>query len=275
MVEALRDCEGSYGQIHQRLKEKRLAWWGINKDRLKLSGTIPEQAYQLAMLEYLGLDPKEVPVVYRDETRITWRSFNFCPVIEACERLGLDTRVVCKEGFEESKWFKWSCSNGSLVGRGKYEKDKQLVIMANLPAIKFSDLNKEKEYYMEIIQRDKSKGFWEPKYGAEVSLDDNNILKINKKKIYLDKSPDVGNVFFRIWNGIKKIDDLEKECDDLKLRISSLENRLMEGDRRQQVRRQKDLGPPAGMMERRSGLDRRNKIKTDSHSQGQMLEKRE
>ena len=68
---------------------------------------------------------------------------------------------------------------------------------------------------------------------------------------------------------------MEKECDDLKLRISSLENRLMEGERRQQVRRQKDLGPPKGIVERRSGLDRRDKIKTTSNSQGQMLEDRE
>ena len=54
----------------------------------------------------------------------------------------------------------------------------------------------------------------------------------------------------------KEIDNLKKECDDLKLRISSLENRLMEGDRRKQVRRQKDLGPPDGV-EQRSGLERR------------------
>lgn len=102
MMELLRDCGGNYGQIHDMLKEKRLAWFEDHKNRLRLSGTIPEQAYQLAMLEYLGLDPEEVPIIHSDETKITWRSFNFCPVIDACERLGLDTRVVCKEGFEES-----------------------------------------------------------------------------------------------------------------------------------------------------------------------------
>jgi hypothetical protein len=71
----------------------------------------------------------------------------------------------------------------------------------------------------------------------------------------------------------KEIDNLKTECDDLKLRISSLENRLMEGERRKQVRRQKDLGPPDGV-ERRSVLDRREKIKTPLNTQGQMLEDR-
>ena len=72
----------------------------------------------------------------------------------------------------------------------------------------------------------------------------------------------------------RKINRLEEECNDLKLRISTLENRLMEGDRRKQVRRQEDLGPPGGMVERRSGLDRRKIIKTPLNTQGQMLENR-
>ena len=48
----------------------------------------------------------------------------------------------------------------------------------------------------------------------------------------------------------------------------------MEGDRRQQVRRQEDLGPPGGMVERRSNEDRRKIIKTPLNTQGQMLEDR-
>lgn len=72
----------------------------------------------------------------------------------------------------------------------------------------------------------------------------------------------------------EKIDALEKECDDLKLRISSLENRLMEGDRRTQVRRQENLAPPNGM-ERRSGLDRRKSIKGSFNTPGFVLEDRQ
>ena len=31
---------------------------------------------------------------------IIWRSTNFCPTLEACRRLGLDTRVVCRAATE-------------------------------------------------------------------------------------------------------------------------------------------------------------------------------
>ena len=41
-------------------------------------------------------------VEYEDERRIVWRSTNFCPTLEACWRLGLDTRVVCRTATERS-----------------------------------------------------------------------------------------------------------------------------------------------------------------------------
>jgi len=64
------------------------------------------------------------------------------------------------------------------------------------------------------------------------------------------------NMKAQIEEQTKKIDDLQKECDDLKERINSLERHIMDVDRRKQVRRQKDLGPPDGV-EQRSGLERR------------------
>lgn len=53
------------------------------------------------MIQYLGLGPREVPVVYEDERKIIWRSYNFCPVLEACKRLGIDTREVCRQTEEK------------------------------------------------------------------------------------------------------------------------------------------------------------------------------
>lgn len=101
-IAQLRASNGDYSQIHAEQAAKRLAWWDTNKDRLSLSGTLPRQAYTLFLLCYLGLDPGEVPVVYEDERKITWRSYNFCSLLEACVRLGLDTREVCRQGAEAS-----------------------------------------------------------------------------------------------------------------------------------------------------------------------------
>jgi len=101
-IEQLRVCAGDYASIHEELERKRLAWWEANRGRLKLSGSLVRQAYTLFLLEYLGLDPAEVPVVYEDDRRIVWRSVNFCPTLEGCRRLGLDTRVVCRAATERS-----------------------------------------------------------------------------------------------------------------------------------------------------------------------------
>jgi tRNA(adenine34) deaminase len=98
----LRACGGDYSLIHQALDRKRQAWWEANRGALRLSGPLPRQAYTMFLLQHLGLDPEDVPVVYEDERLIVWRSFNFCSTLEACVRLGLDTRQVCREGTEES-----------------------------------------------------------------------------------------------------------------------------------------------------------------------------
>ncbi len=101
-VEQLRTCAGDYTRLHEELLQKRLAWWEANGQHLALAGPLPRQAYTLVLLVYMGLDPHEVPVVYEDEQTIIWRSTNFCPTLEACRRLGLDTRVVCRAASEGS-----------------------------------------------------------------------------------------------------------------------------------------------------------------------------
>jgi len=91
---------GSYEFINRELLEKRLSWYEKNKHKLDLKGSYVRKAYTLLLIKYMGLNPQEVPVVYEDEGKIVWRSYNFCPVLEACKKLGLDTRDVCKKAEE-------------------------------------------------------------------------------------------------------------------------------------------------------------------------------
>jgi tRNA(adenine34) deaminase len=100
IVQAKTMC--SYDAINERLTEKRLAWYMQHKNTLQLQGSDPRKAYALVLLHYMQISPEEVPVVYEDDKRITWRSINWCPVLEACTALGLDTREVCKAGWEKS-----------------------------------------------------------------------------------------------------------------------------------------------------------------------------
>jgi tRNA(adenine34) deaminase len=99
-VALLHACAGDYGQFSAARVQRWLAWWEVNRPRLDLRGSLPRQAYTLALLIYMGLDPHTVPVVYEDDRTIIWRSSNFCPTLEACRRLGLDTRIVCRAATE-------------------------------------------------------------------------------------------------------------------------------------------------------------------------------
>ncbi|MEN6419447.1 MAG: hypothetical protein ABFC73_11065 [Clostridiaceae bacterium] len=60
-----------------------------------LSGDPLEAGYRLLLARF-GISPAEAPVVERTEQNIVFHSKNFCPTLEACRRLGLDTRLVCK-----------------------------------------------------------------------------------------------------------------------------------------------------------------------------------
>lgn len=94
------EADGGYEAFVQELTRKRTEWYEANKDVLRLEGSEVRRAYTLLILRYLGLDPAQVPVIFEDETRIIWRSFNFCPLLEACQRLGKDTRDVCRRAQE-------------------------------------------------------------------------------------------------------------------------------------------------------------------------------
>ena len=112
----------SYEFINKELLEKRLRWYEENKDKLNLEGSDVRKAYTLFLIKYLGLNPKEVPVVYENERKIIWRSYNFCPVLEACKRLGKDTREVCKKAEVKSVQELISRINPNLRFSRNYEK---------------------------------------------------------------------------------------------------------------------------------------------------------
>ncbi|HTX80039.1 MAG TPA: nucleoside deaminase [Longilinea sp.] len=90
-------------QIEAEVSAKRIAWVGQNCGSLDLpSSPSPRQAYELLFEKYMGLALEELPVVAETDTRIEWLSTNPCPTLEACSRLKLDTRKVCRAAYEKS-----------------------------------------------------------------------------------------------------------------------------------------------------------------------------
>ncbi len=100
-VERLR--RDSYRTIERQVAEKRVAWFRQNgPDPNTSHPATPRQAYELLFLRYMGLAQEDVPITSETESRIVWRSLNECPTWQACARLGLDTRQVCRAIYEKS-----------------------------------------------------------------------------------------------------------------------------------------------------------------------------
>lgn len=74
--------------------EKRVAWFR-QQSGLPEAGDPLEKAYRV-LLRKLDIRESDAPVVHRDARRIVFHSRNFCPTLEACRLLGLDTRRVCR-----------------------------------------------------------------------------------------------------------------------------------------------------------------------------------
>lgn len=82
--------------------EKRLAWINQNLKNIKKTGSPISDAYRIFFEVYLGLSvPKDGKIVEKTDKRIVMRWQNFCPVLEVCKKLGLDTRVICKKAYHQ------------------------------------------------------------------------------------------------------------------------------------------------------------------------------
>jgi tRNA(adenine34) deaminase len=87
--------------LSQQMSEKRRAWFEANQPNLNLdTGSLLDQAYRV-FLTKLSLTPSDAPIVKKDSSRLVIHSKNFCPTLEACNILGLDTRRVCARLTEE------------------------------------------------------------------------------------------------------------------------------------------------------------------------------
>jgi tRNA(Arg) A34 adenosine deaminase TadA len=104
LVEAFRAAgEAGRGDLGRALLEKRIVWFEKNEGsiRKELGGTDVEKGYQLLLMK-LGIDGREAPIVEKSDDRIVFHSTNFCPALEACKILGLDTAQVCREHTEKA-----------------------------------------------------------------------------------------------------------------------------------------------------------------------------
>lgn len=81
---------------------RRITWFHDNKSNFDfIDNDLLNSGYRL-LLERLHISPEDAPVVSKTDTEIVFHSQNFCPTLEACKILGLDTRYVCQRLNETS-----------------------------------------------------------------------------------------------------------------------------------------------------------------------------
>lgn len=102
-IERLRGAdERALCALNEDSIRRRTAWFDENKSRFAfLSGDPVSAAYSLLLARF-GITSEEAPVIFKNETEIIFHSQNFCPTLEACKRLGLDTRDICKRLNEDA-----------------------------------------------------------------------------------------------------------------------------------------------------------------------------
>jgi len=109
--------------LEQLNTEKKFDWIEKNKDKLNLKGsTDVERAYDLIYNVYLQINSNDVEIVEKTNTKLVMRWKNFCPLLEACKILRLDTRIICKRTQEKPWQPILSIINPKLRLKRNYEK---------------------------------------------------------------------------------------------------------------------------------------------------------
>lgn len=87
-------------ELSRLRKQKKDDWCDKYLDSLLIKyNNLPpeEQAFNIIYLEHLNLNPNDIHVKKISVNKFNIHSRNFCPYLEACLNLGLDTRLICKE----------------------------------------------------------------------------------------------------------------------------------------------------------------------------------
>ena len=86
-------------ELARKIKQRRVSWFQENKVRIyqQYKGLSDiEIAYRAIFLDHMQIDPKYSKVDWVFKTKLRIESYNFCPYLEACRILRLDTRYVCR-----------------------------------------------------------------------------------------------------------------------------------------------------------------------------------
>jgi hypothetical protein len=96
-IDQLRDADKQKLEaLAEDLSKKRLRWYAEHGHRVAPDGKdILHTAYQV-FLQKLDIREDQASIVQRNDKHLIFHCSNYCPTLEACNLLSLDTRFVCK-----------------------------------------------------------------------------------------------------------------------------------------------------------------------------------
>jgi tRNA(adenine34) deaminase len=123
-VKRLRNVtEEDLSKFNEDSIHRRLTWFEENRDSFSfINEDVLGSAYRLLLCRF-GIDESAAPVIERDENKILFHSMNFCPTLEACKILDLDTRYICRRYNENST----DCLVKQIDPRLKFERNYQKI----------------------------------------------------------------------------------------------------------------------------------------------------
>ncbi len=108
-------------ELAEQITKRRLKWLERNRHLLQEDLPLPEAAYRLIVYEHMNVrDGVGIEMVSANLLKAEAR--NFCPYLEVCRELGLDTRYVCKKIGEPSLVASFQKINPRLHFSRDYDK---------------------------------------------------------------------------------------------------------------------------------------------------------
>jgi len=195
---------GSFQTIAADTTKKRMAWLDHTLQEKKTYDKFtPRDVFELLFLEQMRLERDELRVISETEKEIVWLSYNRCPLLEACNILGLDTRKICRPINEKATQAFLSRVNPQLRFHRSYEEIRP-----------YADYCKEKiiridfDSYMRIAIQEayiaKSEG--NEGYGAVVVFEDQIIGQAHDTAI-TEHDPSLHAEVNAIRQAVKILDD--------------------------------------------------------------------
>ena len=102
-IKKLYQCtDSALKEYNDLTTKKRIEWFRNHTETDENQGCdSKEKAYRL-FLKKLNIAECEAPIIEKTSDRIVFHSVNFCPTLEACKILNLDTRHICQLYNEKS-----------------------------------------------------------------------------------------------------------------------------------------------------------------------------